>query len=274
VSRVRLVATDLDGTLLDSTGHLSARSAAAVRAVRDAGIHVVPVTARPPQATWPFIDAARMGPLGVCSNGAVVVDAERRVVLEVEEVKDAALVVDTVREAIPGCVLASDGLDCFTHEPGFFELPVDWDEVIVEVADLRAVAAKRCIALVARSPGSGAGELAAVLAEALDGVAQVTTAGESWVFITSPAATKVHGLARACQRLGIGPEEVLAVGDNHNDLGFLAWAGIAMAPANAVPDARALASRVLEANDADGVAVLLEALAQGDPCQVPNSSPG
>ena len=49
---VRLVATDLDGTLLGPDGRVSRRTAEAIRSVRAAGVEVVPVTARPPHATW------------------------------------------------------------------------------------------------------------------------------------------------------------------------------------------------------------------------------
>ena len=73
----RLVATDMDGTLLDPDGRVTARTSAAVATARAAGIHVVPVTGRPPQALWDLAAAAGLGPLGVCSNGSALVDLDR-----------------------------------------------------------------------------------------------------------------------------------------------------------------------------------------------------
>ena len=103
LSQLRLVATDLDGTLLDPDGRVTARTARAVAAARARGIHVVPVTGRPPQATWALAAAAGLGPLGVCANGAVIVDLERGEVLEVSEIAGAIAtgLVDLLRRAVP-----------------------------------------------------------------------------------------------------------------------------------------------------------------------------
>jgi hydroxymethylpyrimidine pyrophosphatase-like HAD family hydrolase len=73
--------------------------------------------------------------------------------------------------------------------------------------------------------------------------------------------TKQAGLAKACERLGVGVPEVACVGDSMNDLPMLAWAGLALAVANARPEVLAVASRVLPSNAEDGVAQFLEALA-------------
>jgi hydroxymethylpyrimidine pyrophosphatase-like HAD family hydrolase len=78
--------------------------------------------------------------------------------------------------------------------------------------------------------------------------------------MSAPGISKAHAVERVCGRLGVGVDEVLAVGDNHNDLPALAWAGRAAAPANAIAEVRALAHRVLPANTEDGVAQLLEEL--------------
>src|ERR1700722_10788510 len=118
----------MDGTLLDSNGEVSPRTVAAVNAARSAGIHVIPVTGRPPQAVWHLAALAGLGPLGVCANGAAIVDLEHQALIAVDEIPgDVAIeLVDLVREAVPGLRLAADDLDCFSYEIGFFESPVDW----------------------------------------------------------------------------------------------------------------------------------------------------
>jgi hydroxymethylpyrimidine pyrophosphatase-like HAD family hydrolase len=80
------------------------------------------------------------------------------------------------------------------------------------------------------------------------------------VDIGAPQVSKAYALERVCDRLGVGIEEVVAVGDNHNDLSVLGWASSAMAPANAIPDVLAVVERVLPSNADDGVACLLEEL--------------
>jgi len=260
---VRLVATDLDGTLLDADGRVTARTAHAVARARAAGIHVIPVTGRPPQAVWELAGAAGLGPLGVCANGAAIVDLERHEVVEVEQIAGEICtgLVDLLRGAVPGILLAADDLDCFSYERGFFAVPVDWQEKLEEVADIRQVVAAGCIKLIARLPGMSALRLIETLERKVGEEGHVTTSGLDWVDIGGPQVSKAYALERVCDRLGVAWSEVIAVGDNHNDLSVLAWAGSAMAPANAIEEVLAVAERILPANFDDGVACLLEELA-------------
>ena len=264
LSRVQVVATDLDGTLLDPSGGVTARTADAVAAARKAGIHVVPITGRPPQAMWHLAEQAGLGPFGICSNGAALVDTETRSVLEVEPIaaEIAEGLVDLLRKEFAGILLACDDLDYFIYERGFFPGPVDWDEEMEEVEDIRPSVRKGCVKLIARSPGHSAPELIELLEDHLAELAHVTTSGLDWVDIGAVHVSKAYALQRLCDRLGVHLGEVVAIGDNHNDLSVLAWAGIPMAPANAIPEVLAVAHRVLPHNGEDGVAELLEELAR------------
>lgn len=261
--QIKLVATDLDGTLLDPGGEVTARTRRAVAAARAAGVHVVPVTGRPPQATWHLAEAGGLGPLGVCANGAAIVDLDQHNVIEVEAMAGdiATRLVDLLRRVVPAVRLATDDLECFSFERGFFETPVDWQEKLQEVGDIRPIVATGCIKLIARTGDMTAPRLIRLLEDEIDGVGHVTTSGLDWVDIGAPQVSKAYALERVCDRLGVGVDEVVAVGDNHNDLSVLAWAGVAMAPANAIPEVLALAQRVLPPNSEDGVAGLLEELA-------------
>jgi Cof subfamily protein (haloacid dehalogenase superfamily) len=260
---VRLVATDLDGTLLDPHGQVTTRTAQAVLSARAQGIHVVPVTGRPPQAMWDLAAAAGLGPLGICANGAVIVDLEHSLVLEVSEMAGAiaTALIDLLRRAVPNILLATDDLECFSYERGFFEAPVDWQEKLTEVDDVRPIVATGCIKLIARTSETTAPQLIELLQREVGEAGHVTTSGLDWVDIGAPQVSKAYALERVCDRLGIGIDEVVAIGDNHNDLSLLAWASSAMAPANAIPDVLAVVERVLPSNSEDGVAVLLEELA-------------
>jgi len=265
LTRVQMVATDMDGTLLDPSGAVSERTASAVAAARQAGVHVIPVTGRPPQALWDLAAVAGLGPLGVCSNGAAIVDLEERTVIEVEHMPRAvaAGLVDLVRAAVPGIKMAADDLDCFSFESGFFEMEVDWQQKLVEVEDIDGVIDEGCIKLIARSSGTSATALIGLLAAAVGEGGHVTSSGLDWVDISAPGISKAVSLARVCERLGVPASEVVAIGDNHNDIPLLSWATYAMAPANAIPEVVAVAHRVLPANGDHGVAVLLEELVAG-----------
>ncbi|MDQ6838515.1 MAG: Cof-type HAD-IIB family hydrolase [Actinomycetota bacterium] len=262
---IRLVATDLDGTLLDPTGKVADRTARAVTAARSAGIHVIPVTGRPPHGLWAIAARAGLGPFGVCSNGAATVDLDANTIVETETLeRDMAVrLAEAMRLASPGIRLAVDFAERFWYETGFFEVPAGWDETVVEVTDIIDVLGPDCFKLVGRKPGLGATELIAQLAEHVGEEGYLTTSGLDWVDVGAPGITKAYAMGRVCDRLGVSVGEVVAIGDNHNDLPLLAWAGTAMAPANAIPEARALAHRVLPANADHGVATLLEELVAG-----------
>ena len=258
-----MVATDLDGTLLDPSGRVTERTTKAVAAARGAGIHVVPITGRPPQAMWHLAEQAGLGPFGVCSNGAAIVDIDGRSIVEVEPIAThvADGLVDLLRSELPDVVLACDDLDVFTYEKGFFAQPVDWDEEMQEVDDIRETVGAGCVKLIARSPRYSARQLIEFLEDHLAELAHITTSGLDWVDIGAVQVSKAYAMQRLCDRLGVHLSEVIAIGDNHNDLSVLAWAGIAMAPANSIPEVLAIVHRVLPANGEDGVAELLEELA-------------
>jgi hydroxymethylpyrimidine pyrophosphatase-like HAD family hydrolase len=223
---------------------------------------VVPATGRPPQALWPVLDGAPFGPLGVCSNGAVVVDMDLRTHLEVSRLAgDAACdLVARLRAAMPEIVFAIDDLERFAHESNFFEGAIDWNEELLVVEDVSGHLAAGCVKLIARRPGWPARELVALVASHAGSSAGVTTSGLDWVDIGVSGVTKAYAIERVCARLGVTADEVIAIGDNHNDLAILAWAGVSMAPANAVPEVLAVVDRVLPANTEEGVADLLEEL--------------
>lgn len=260
-SGVRLVATDLDGTLLSPGGTVSARTAAAVRAARRAGIPVLPVTGRPPQSLWEPAGAAGLGPLGACSNGAVIVDVDTRTVISADHLPGevASRLVSDARRVDPELRFAVDNLDSFTHEPRFFDTAAGWDgEVVRPADDLGPALEAGCLKLIARRPGLSSVELIRRLAPALGPEVHLTTSGLDWVDIGLLGVTKATALARLCRRLGVAAGEVVAVGDNHNDLAMLEWAGRGLAVANAAPEVLEAADGVLPANTDDGVSQLLE----------------
>jgi len=90
----------------------------------------------------------------------------------------------------------------------------------------------------------------------------VTTSGTAFVELTPAGADKALGLARLCDKLGVEPANVVAFGDNNNDLSMLRWAGRGIAMANATPDAIAIADEVTATNVDFGVARVLEQLAE------------
>jgi len=116
--------------------------------------------------------------------------------------------------------------------------------------------------LLARHPRMACDELLALAVEVLDGQVAVTSSSkEALLEISAPGVTKASALAALAARAGIPAAEVVAFGDMPNDLPMLAWAGRAVAVANAHPEVLAVADEVTASNDEDGVALVLERLA-------------
>jgi len=265
--RIRLVATDLDGTLLRDDGSIGHRTAAALGACSAAGVPVVPVTARPPHATWPLIDRAGIDGLVVCANGALVCDGATHEVLQVDllTASIAGRLVEQVRAAVPGILLAVDAPDRFVHEPGFLRGYEGWDDEVKEVPDVADVLGDGVVKVVARRDGRTASDLAASVEAILAEQAHVTSSNPEWIELSAFGVTKAHGLLAVCDLLGVPLSAVAAVGDNMNDLSMLAAAGLSCAVANARQEVLAVADRVLASNEDEGVAQLLEEAAAAAP---------
>jgi Cof subfamily protein (haloacid dehalogenase superfamily) len=272
----RLIATDLDGTLLRDDKTVSERTVAALAAAEEAGIEVIFVTGRP--ARWMDVVSAHVHGHGhaICGNGAAVVDLHRG--NELVEVRplgagDAQAIVRSLRLAAPGVSFAVERTDGMSYEPRY---PPLHEEQPAEVA----VAEKLLGSLGSGRPGRPGRPVLKLLAHhtALDPDGFLTLAREvagmhgeftrsspsALLEISGRGVSKASTLARRCARHGIRPAEVVAFGDMPNDLEMLGWAGTAYAMANAHPDVLAATARHTASNDEDGVALIIEELlAQG-----------
>jgi Cof subfamily protein (haloacid dehalogenase superfamily) len=256
----RLAAFDLDGTLLRSDGTVSERTRGALQATVAAGIEVVLVTARGPRTVGEL--AAGLGIRGeaICSNGAIVLELETRAIRRVRtiETEVAIRLVRALRERLPGILFAVEH-EAFAHEPGFAAW--DWTPPEgVRVADALELLDEAPTKLILRHTEHELTTVAAVARELAGDAASVSLSG-SWVVEVSPAGVnKASALAELCAELRLEPADVVAFGDHLNDLPMLAWAGRAIAVANAQPEVLAAADEVTASNDEDGVALVLERL--------------
>lgn len=92
---------------------------------------------------------------------------------------------------------------------------------------------------------------------------KASLSGAPFIEITGAGVSKASALAAMCADLGIESNEVMALGDAHNDLEMLRWAGIPVAPANAQPEVKAIATEITASNDDDGVALAIERVLAG-----------
>lgn len=258
MSLPRLVATDLDGTLVGADGAISARTAAVLRAVEERGVPVVFVTGRPLRWAEEVFEHVGSHGLAVVSNGAVVWDvAVGRPRLE--RPIEPALGLDVCRDlraAVPGTTYAVEDLDGIALEPEFLE------RYLVPEGSRRAPLAqlfdRPALKVLARHEELDPQDFWAQAEVATRGRLVITWSSSTALLeISAPGVTKASTLALLCDELGVAPADVIAFGDMPNDLAMLAWAGTSYAMADAHPDVLATASHVAPPHDDDGVARVL-----------------
>jgi Cof subfamily protein (haloacid dehalogenase superfamily) len=261
-TRPRLVATDLDGTIVPPGGQISDRTVRVLRAVEESGVPVVFVTGRPPR--WMGEIAERTGHTGIaiCSNGALVYDLHSEQVLEQFPLSvDVGLeVARRLRDALPDLGFAVETLEGFAHESSY--QPRAWStDHVRRVADLEEIYDAPAVKLLARHEELDADALLARAREVVGDVAELTHASTSGLLeISASGVSKATTLARVCEERGVGAAHVVAFGDMPNDLPMLAWAGMPYAVAGAHPEVLAAVDRHAPAAEDDGVAQVLERL--------------
>ncbi|MFE0629505.1 HAD family hydrolase [Streptomyces sp. NPDC058864] len=263
--RPRLVATDLDGTLLRDDGTLSVRTLDALRTTAGAGAEVVLVTARPPRYLDALAAATGLTGTAVCSNGAIVYDIGSRTVTGSTPLAlpVARRVAGALRDAAPGVGFAVETGHRLYRAPEYgHRLPEDADaEVPVRSLAELWTAPGPAVKLLAWSPVLDADALLATAEHAAGGRAQFThSGGHGLLEVSSLGVTKAAALAALCASRGIPASQVVAFGDMPNDLPVLTWAGTACAVANAHPAVLAAVPHRTASNEDDGVARALERL--------------
>jgi Cof subfamily protein (haloacid dehalogenase superfamily) len=258
---LRLVATDLDGTLLHADGTVTERTRKVLAMLEERGVTVVFVTGRPIRWMDELWEHVGGHGLAVCSNGGIVYDVHARAVSQARVVpRTVALEVGAIlRSAVPGTTFALEKTAGFAKEPGFMpraEPPPDLHE-----GPLEEILDDTVVKVLARHEEA---DPEAFWAEVESHVGHlVTTTWSSLgalVEISGHGVTKASTLELLCAERGILPHEVVAFGDMPNDLPLLGWAGASYAMANAHPSVLELAEHVAPANDEDGVARVLEEL--------------
>lgn len=266
----RLVATDIDGTLLDSSSRLRPRVRKALDRARERGVKVIIATGRRLRATLHIAREAGIGGPLVLNNGALVYDPDTG-----ETLDHRPIPVPTARRAIRLIQAYGLGATLYHHvpegpdiayeiegnDPLFREMLDRNQGSIQQVPDLSEFCAQPPDKILAFGPE---GKIRAICADltahlpdaqnllALDGT------GIWFAEVFSRSASKATGIQAVARRLGIKPSEVIALGDGFNDLEMIEYAGLGVAMGNAVPELKAIADLVTATNDEDGVAQVLE----------------
>jgi Cof subfamily protein (haloacid dehalogenase superfamily) len=268
---IRALALDLDGTLLRPGGVLSERAAGAVRACRDRGLEVIIATGRAVEAAEKFRRPLGIGGPMVYFNGAVVADMPGGRVLN-------ATLLD--REAAAFClrIARETGVYYQVFFPGTPEHPRetlmtegasperdmyrDHTGMLADLGDLEKALAlpelPGCIKAMFIAEPPALERVRARIEEQFGGAVYIARTYGTFLEVLNPRISKGTGLLRALEHRGLKPEELIAFGDEENDLPMFEAASWAVAPENAKERVKEAADEVIGSNAGDAVAAFLE----------------
>ncbi len=266
---MRLVASDLDGTIVRSDFTVSPRTVAALEACLERGIDVVFVTGRPPRWMGPIAEATGHHGLAICANGAMLYDLTREAVVATRllSTKAAREAVQALRDIMPDASFAFETLAGYRREAGF--APRHEAALAAPTGTLEQLLADdpQVLKLLCRTVERTADAMLGLAREVLVGIAEPVHSdpSSSMLEISALGVSKASMLAELAAQRGIAPSEVVAFGDMPNDVPMLRWAGTAYAMADGHPEAVTAAGAVAPPCHEDGVAQVLEALLAGQP---------
>ncbi|MFS0695891.1 HAD family hydrolase [Streptomyces nitrosporeus] len=259
----KLVATDLDGTLLRGDDTVSPRTREALTAVTAAGAAHIVVTGRSVAWTKYVLDDLGYDGLAVCGQGAQVYHAgEHRLLTSLTldrqlaglalaklEAEVGPLAMAVSRDGLEGEVLVGPGYR--VHE-GSLPAVLVQDTAEMWTAPLNKVYIQH--------PELDDDALTQAARQAVGGLVDVVMAGSGVVEILPLGLTKATGLSLAARRLGVKAADTVAFGDMPNDIPMFAWARHGVAMANAHDELKAVAHEITASNEQDGIALVLEEL--------------
>ena len=261
---IKLIALDLDGTLLTSTKEISQKNKAALQAAREKGVHVVLTTGRPLQAIEGFLKELNLigvGEYSITFNGGLVQENTGQILDKIgfskQEVEKIYQV--TTQLALPLDVLHGGNVYSLpaihdslylTCNPLLHKIESNIETLPIDLTYNKAVSAMDASFIDQQIP---------LIPKDLYDQFEIFKSRDILLEWSPKGVHKANGLSRLIAHLGIDKSEVMACGDEENDLTMVEWAGLGVAMANATDKLKSVAKLVLpKTNDEDGIAWAIE----------------
>jgi Cof subfamily protein (haloacid dehalogenase superfamily) len=261
----RLLAIDLDGTLLASHPHkhITSRTYKALRRAVDAGMIIVIATGQTLSVLQNVCAELPLCAPQIIENGAIIANIQSSTILH-EQLIPPRLILPALAE------LRALGLYRAYHT--LYQVYVDKDTPrarnwyqppvppVKEIEDVASLYPLSCIKVAGIGDESTLREKRRELERIFDGKLYVAQSSFDILELLHPEVSKGNALSVIAKDLHIKPEEIVAFGDNHNDIGMLQLAGLGVAMGNAHEEVKDAADYVTLSNAEDGVAVVIEDL--------------
>lgn len=277
-SPIRVVAVDIDGTLTDPQFHVSERNIAALRAAHQAGMQIILATGRRHDYAMPVAHSLGVPTLLVSSNGALVRSSDgetlfseclpastaRKLIHHMDQYRGhAVLTFDRPGHPGNGALVLERADELNQSVSRWMEVNRPYIKFVVPLEDALTedpLQAMYCGTIAFMKQVQGRLEQAAFLDELTILKTQYDHRDLCLFDILAPDCSKGHALRRWAEHQGIGREQIMAIGDNYNDLEMLEFAGLPVVMANASDDLKQNGWRLTASNSENGVALAVEEL--------------
>jgi Cof subfamily protein (haloacid dehalogenase superfamily) len=265
--QARLLALDVDGTLLTDVLQITPATRKAVRQVISQGVQVVLASARGPNALYSIMEELEITGLAICYTGALTCRLYPVQHISLEVLNEQRMSLSSARQVLSNALELEVSIGWFTGEHWYvprWDLALHHESMITGVTPIidpdliRFKDAPHKLQAIVGDPSllPRLNELAGMLPS--DCVGQFSY--ETYLEIIHQGVDKATALLDLCQQLGITPSEMIAIGDMDNDVAMLQMAGLGIAMGNAPVNVQAEADWVTDTNNRDGVAVAIERL--------------
>lgn len=254
---IKLIACDMDGTLLDSRKRLPKALPDVLQKLKEKGVTFCVASGRQYASLRRDFEAFADDILFLCENGALVMQHDARVLIDPVDPSFITQIVTAARalEGVYPVVCRADvALIEKTASPEFIRNTKMYYPSVEVVDDLTALGRLTDVCKVAfYDEGDAQTHELPELQKRLEGPLAVILSGEHWVDVMKPGVNKGCAMRGIQQKLGLLPEECMAFGDYLNDCELLEAVGESYAMANAHPALKKLARHIAPSNDEDGV---------------------
>ena len=253
---IKLLALDLDGTIVAHLQDLTPTTQAAIEAATERGIKVVIATGREIHSTLPFHAQLKLDTPVICYQGAATYDPQTG-----QTVTSIGIPLVQTYQIIDFTRSRNIALNLYIDDMGYTENITAESKQVFEktgaihtlVEDLKQVITRDPVKGLIVHPAEECESLVRQLRQSTNGDVKVVRSLDNLVELTSPAVSKGKALANVAKRYGIAQSEVMAVGDQDNDIEMIEWAGLGIAMGNASPNAKAVADHIAPPISEEGV---------------------
>jgi Cof subfamily protein (haloacid dehalogenase superfamily) len=258
----RLLAIDLDFTLLDADREIAEVNRAAVAKAVERGIAVVLASGRGCAGMRKYAEHLGLDGAMVTCNGALVVTPSGEVI------KEHVMQPERLAKVLEFSRAGGHHLHLYCRDEVLMAEHTPWADIYVNKAKQHPPKAVGWEGMACATPNKAIIVTSPETVKAIEGDARalfdeaeaVTLSEPEYLEFLCPEASKATGLAAVAELLGVKQAETAAIGDYHNDIPMLRWAGVSAAVENAVDEAKACADMVVRAHNEHGVAEFIDYL--------------